>query len=231
MLLACRSLCKLLLLRFRVCKNLCKDPQAPWAACIEPSRFHSGSVRSPRFQCLAYKLRKILMSWFAIRVACQSGSDAAACLHERSWRQPDGSLLVAVVFHRTVTPAGWPRRPNGHGFRPRLLRSHLPNARRSPRWTTVPLTRLRRLQLTPSPPKRLHLRRGDGSRLWRQLTPSPPKRLHAALWATVNCRQRQCLGQTALPCFPCHGHDLLGKTGCRHCRGTCEEAARTGKMM
>ena len=90
MLSARRSLCKLLLLRFRVCKNLCKDPQAPWAACIEPSRFHSGSVRSPRFQCLAYKLRKILMSWFAIRVACQSGSDAAACLHERSWRQPDG---------------------------------------------------------------------------------------------------------------------------------------------
>ena len=217
MLSARRSLCKLLLLRFRVCKNLCKDPQAPWAACIEPSRFHSGSVRSPRFQCLAYKLRKILMSWFAIRVACQSGSDAAACLHERSWRQPDGSLLVAVVFHRTVTPAGWPRRPNGHGFRPRLLRSHLPNARRSPRWTTVPLTRLRRLQLTPSPPKRLHLRRGDG----------------AALSATVNCRQRQCLGQTALLCFPCHGHghDLLGKTGCRHCRGTCEEAARTGKLM
>ena len=90
MLLAHRSLCKLLLLRFRVCKNLCKDPQAPWAACIEPSRFYSGSVRSPRFQCLAYKLRKILMSWLAIRVACQSGSDAAACLHERSWRQPDG---------------------------------------------------------------------------------------------------------------------------------------------
>ena len=135
------------------------------------------------------------------------------------------------IFHRTVTPAGWPRRPNGHGFRPRLLRSHLPNARRSPRWTTVPLTRLRRLQLTPSPPKRLHIRRGDGARLWRQLTPSPPKRLHAALSATVNCRQRQCLGQTAVPCCPCGGHDLLGKTGRRHCRGTCQEAARAGKML